>query len=244
MGQHDPGIGRRLPKPGRPVGGTVEGGIHPHVRACMEDDPKAELARSPDDGDGFGLVHIAALVFGMQLDPTQAELPYPFQLFSPGRGAGMDTAERAQARQLIRRGRKIVDGMGGLGRSGDGEEQRDIHPALLCRGGQPRQGAVVMGMAFPVNCGKPAGVFGQNLKGACRDFIRKGVCVKIQDHGFIRFFQKRLKSAEIGLPGGGMVYIGRRSPLYIPHRAGLFRIPDNGQQQRLLGRFHQPDAQF
>ena len=45
-----------------------------------------------------------------------------------------------------------------------------------------------MGTAFSVDGGKPAGVFGQGFEGAGRELVREGMGVKIDDHGFIRFF--------------------------------------------------------
>ena len=156
----------------------MERGLHSHVRARVEHHPEPELARRPDDRDGFGGVHIAALVFGMQLDPAEPELPQPFELLPPGRGEGMDAAERTQPRQLVRRGREVVDGVRGLGGGGNGEKQGYVDSALFCRRGQPGQGPVVMGTAFSVDGGKTAG----------RELVREGMGVKIDDHGFIRFF--------------------------------------------------------
>lgn len=45
-----------------------------------------------------------------------------------------------------------------------------------------------MGTAFSVDGGKTAGVFGQGFEGAGRELVREGMGVKIDDHGFIRFF--------------------------------------------------------
>ena len=88
MGENDPGIGRRVPQTGRPAGSAVERGLHSYVRARVEHHPEPELARRPDDRDGFGGVHIAALVFGMQLDPAEPELPQPFRAPPPRQGRG------------------------------------------------------------------------------------------------------------------------------------------------------------
>ena len=72
---------------------AVYRGRHTDIGAGVENHRKATFRRGAHYGDHLGAVGVAVLVFGMKLDPAQAELQHTVKLLLKSVHAGIDRAE-------------------------------------------------------------------------------------------------------------------------------------------------------
>ena len=177
----------------------MDRGRHANVSPRVENHPQAERRRLAHHGRASGVVYKKALVFGMQLDAPQVERRRPFQLLLPVGIAGMHAAEGAKPRMLVRLGGEIVDGAGGLGRGGDGQNQAEIDAGAPRGSGQAVQGGVGMGMGFSVQVGVGPGVLRQVGESPGGQLVRESMRMEVDDHGkgsLLRLHRRQERAAK------------------------------------------------